>query len=84
MLLLLLISLLGTVGSGLMLYALARCPPRRYNCKLDAPVAQLDRALPSGGRGQGFESLRARHNHGKALPRAGLFLLFAPIGSECL
>ena len=24
-----------------------------------APVAQLDRALPSGGRGQGFESLRA-------------------------
>jgi hypothetical protein len=26
-----------------------------------APVAQLDRALPSGGRGQGFESLRARH-----------------------
>ena len=28
---------------------------------LKAPVAQLDRALPSGGRGQGFESLRARH-----------------------
>ena len=27
----------------------------------NAPVAQLDRALPSGGRGQGFESLRARH-----------------------
>ena len=26
-----------------------------------APVAQLDRALPSGGRGRGFESLRARH-----------------------
>ncbi len=26
---------------------------------LRAPVAQLDRALPSGGRGQGFESLRA-------------------------
>ncbi len=25
-----------------------------------APVAQLDRALPSGGKGQGFESLRAR------------------------
>jgi hypothetical protein len=25
-----------------------------------APVAQLDRALPSEGRGQGFESLRAR------------------------
>jgi hypothetical protein len=26
----------------------------------DAPVAQLDRARPSGGRGQGFESSRAR------------------------
>ena len=25
-----------------------------------APVAQLDRALPSEGRGQGFESLRVR------------------------
>src|SRR5215472_14276715 len=28
--------------------------------KNHAPVAQLDRALPSEGRGQGFESLRAR------------------------
>ena len=28
--------------------------------KRNAPVAQLDRALPSEGRGQGFESLRAR------------------------
>ena len=27
-----------------------------------ASVAQLDRVLPSGGRGQGFESLRAREN----------------------
>ena len=27
----------------------------------EAPVAQLDRALPSEGRGQGFESLRVRH-----------------------
>ncbi len=26
-----------------------------------APVAQMDRALPSEGRGQGFESLRVRH-----------------------
>ena len=26
----------------------------------DAPVAQLDRALPSGGRSQRFESSRAR------------------------
>ena len=29
-----------------------------------APVAQLDRALPSEGRGQGFESLRARQFQG--------------------
>jgi hypothetical protein len=27
-----------------------------------APVAQLDRALPSEGKGQRFESPRARHN----------------------
>ena len=27
-----------------------------------APVAQLDRALPSEGRGQGFESLRVRQH----------------------
>ncbi len=26
-----------------------------------APVAQLDRALPSGGRGREFKSSRARH-----------------------
>jgi hypothetical protein len=31
-----------------------------YIEKDHAPVAQLDRALPSEGRGQGFESLRAR------------------------
>jgi prepilin-type N-terminal cleavage/methylation domain-containing protein len=31
-----------------------------YNNKQDAPVAQLDRALPSGGKGQEFESLQAR------------------------
>jgi hypothetical protein len=30
-----------------------------------APVAQLDRALPSEGRGQGFESLRARQGSRK-------------------
>ena len=28
--------------------------------KAKAPVAQMDRALPSEGRGQGFESLRVR------------------------
>lgn len=26
-----------------------------------APVAQLDRALPSEGKGRGFESRRAHH-----------------------
>ena len=31
-------------------------PPSR------APVAQLDRVLPSEGRGRGFESLRAHQN----------------------
>ena len=35
--------------------------PTRIMAGCNAPVAQLDRALPSGGRGQGFESLRARH-----------------------
>ena len=35
--------------------------PTRIMAGCKAPVAQLDRALPSGGRGQGFESLRARH-----------------------
>ena len=30
----------------------------------NAPVAQLDRALPSEGRGRGFESLRARFSRG--------------------
>ena len=29
---------------------------------IKAPVAQLDRALPSEGRGQRFESSRVRHN----------------------
>ena len=34
----------------------------RYQARPAAPVAQLDRALPSEGRGQGFESLRVRQN----------------------
>ena len=37
-----------------------------------APVAQLDRALPSGGRGQGFESLRARHLPAVQSPKRGV------------
>src|SRR5580704_3647308 len=39
--------------------AVAASPAFRYLTP-NAPVAQLDRALPSEGRGQGFESLRAR------------------------
>src|ERR1700684_4232322 len=39
--------------------AVAAWPAFRYLTP-HAPVAQLDRALPSEGRGQGFESLRAR------------------------
>jgi hypothetical protein len=34
----------------------------RVHFATHAPVAQLDRALPSGGRGQRFESSRARHH----------------------
>ena len=33
----------------------------------EAPVAQLDRALPSGGKGQRFESSRARHSNSALL-----------------
>ena len=40
--------------------AVAASARMRY-VRHNAPVAQLDRALPSEGRGQGFESLRARH-----------------------
>src|SRR5207302_108059 len=40
-------------------HAVAAWPRLRY-ARANAPVAQLDRALPSEGRGQGFESLRAR------------------------
>src|SRR4051812_5370877 len=43
--------------------AACRLPSVRLS-RPHAPVAQLDRALPSEGRGQGFESLRARHTPG--------------------
>src|SRR6056297_2693769 len=41
---------------------LDRARPDRYHCRPfdKAPVAQLDRALPSEGRGRRFESCRAR------------------------
>ena len=41
-------------------YALAPCPGASSG--LRAPVAQLDRVLPSEGRGRTFESSRARQN----------------------
>ena len=41
--------------------AVAAALRMRY-VRRNAPVAQLDRALPSEGRGQGFESLRARQS----------------------
>ena len=36
-------------------------PGLPVQCAATPPVAQLDRALPSGGKGQGFKSLRAGH-----------------------
>lgn len=38
------------------------CACGRLDRQAQAPVAQLDRALPSEGKGQRFESPRARHN----------------------
>ena len=38
-----------------------RAECRRKCSEFHAPVAQLDRVLPSEGRGQRFESSRARH-----------------------
>src|SRR4051812_44705991 len=42
-------------------FAIAAAGPFRYLDR-SAPVAQLDRALPSEGRGHKFESCRARHD----------------------
>src|SRR5690606_23547094 len=42
------------------LRGLSRRHPRRSTAAHSAPVAQLDRALPSGGKGQRFESSRVR------------------------
>src|SRR6185437_775063 len=36
--------------------------PASFSQLFCAPVAQMDRALASGARGRGFESLRARHS----------------------
>ncbi len=42
--------------------ARAMRPQSAVTTGYSAPVAQLDRALPSGGRGQRFESSQARHS----------------------
>src|SRR5690554_7020164 len=46
------------------------------------PVAQLDRALPSGGRGQRFESSRAGHIPQKSPPRVGFFVEYWFAGGQ--
>ena len=45
-----------------------------------APVAQLDRVLPSEGRGRGFESRRVRHTPHKARLARALSLLQDSVG----
>jgi hypothetical protein len=57
---------------------LARAPPFVRFDKIvhDAPVAQLDRVLPSEGRGRGFESRRARQNFCIKLKTYGLLARF--------
>ena len=57
----------------------ARRPARmgRVHFAAHAPVAQLDRALPSGGRGQRFESSRARHLLQAARLQPAFSLIFA-------
>ena len=59
-----------STGTGTPWYVVAGCADtfRAQTCDSQAteyaPVAQLDRALPSEGRGRGFESLRARFSLG--------------------
>ena len=51
--------------------AFAARPRMGYQSRFKAPVAQLDRALPSEGRGRRFESCRVRHSDppGPSIPR---------------
>ena len=44
-------------------FAIAGQGASRYTAAHGAPVAQLDRALPSEGRGQRFESSRVRQQN---------------------
>src|SRR5690606_33145822 len=59
--------------------SLYHCRPRatRHNFQHSAPVAQLDRVLPSEGRGHWFESSRVHHIHKVRAADAAL-TLFAP------
>ena len=51
-----------------------------YDCARAAPVAQLDRVLPSEGRGRGFESRLVRHIQTKAPgENLGLFCLVSTL-----
>jgi hypothetical protein len=55
----------GKPGQNLLVSTKARLYPtgsRRRRDRARAPVAQLDRALPSEGRGRGFESRRVRQS----------------------
>ena len=61
--------------------ARGRTPRHPVSYPTSAPVAQLDRALPSGGRGQGFESLRARQIQ-KAHPCGEPFEFWVPEGFD--
>jgi hypothetical protein len=51
------------------------CRPRHdpLFLKVEAPVAQLDRALPSEGKGHTFESCRVRHDISKPLKYIFIF-----------
>jgi hypothetical protein len=51
---------LGLLGLELDVARLGAWPPDQVRSP-HAPVAQLDRALPSEGRGHTFESCRVRH-----------------------
>ena len=54
--------------------------PLESLAQINAPVAQLDRVLPSEGRGREFESRRARQSTKRA-PLVGAFLLIrVPVG----
>src|SRR5690554_5733501 len=54
------------------------------SCRAYAPVAQLDRVLPSEGRGHRFESCRVRHFHVKPTIYQPIPVIPAPksVGTE--